>query len=183
MINSEAMKETFNNDHEIVLGLYGVLKEYYDKDFLFWLQYGMAQINAGDLGLAENYLDQSLAMNPTSHQTKHQMGCLYLMQAVRLINIIAATDKAGRGIELLWEQICDRGDDNSYPYHAYLIHVCRWYQKAGDTIADKKWEASAVGTEAEKKYPRDDMIRDAVREVERQYLMRITVERKAASGK
>lgn len=181
MINSGAMKETFNNDHEIILGLYGVLKEFYDKDFLFWLQYGMAQINAGDLGLAENFLNQSLSINSTSHQTKHQMGCLNLMQAVRLTNVIAAKEKADRGVDLLREQIFTHGDENSYPYHAYLVHVCRWYQTAGDTISDKQWEAlRAVGTEAEKKYPRDDMIRDAVREVERQYLLRVSVERRAA---
>jgi hypothetical protein len=47
MINSEALKETFANDHEIILPLYDELKSCYDGDFLFWLQYGMAQMNAG----------------------------------------------------------------------------------------------------------------------------------------
>jgi hypothetical protein len=178
MINSEAMKETFSNDPEIILGLYGDLKEYYDRDFLFWLQFGMAQINAGDLGIAENYLDQSLAIYPTSHQTKHHMGCLYLMQALRSTNAVAAKERADRGIALLLEQIQTQGDVNSYPYHAYLVHVCRWYQKAGRAIEDKEWERlRSIAAEAEKKYPRDDMIRDARKEVDRQYLLRLAVDR------
>lgn len=177
MINSEAMKETFSNDSEVILDLYNQLKGHYDKDFLFWLQYGMAQINAGRLDLAENYLNQSLAIQPHSHQTKHHLGCLYLMQAARADNSAAAAERANNGISLLTEQIYSKGDVDSYPYHAYLVHVCRWYQRAGTIITQRQWERLRdLGREAERKYPRDDMIRAAVKEVERQYMMRAAVD-------
>lgn len=174
MINSEHLKETFSNDSEIIIGLYDELKPYYDHDFLFWLQYGMANINGGRLDVAENYLNQSIAIYPNSHQTKHHLGCLYLMQATRSLNPATAIERANDGKSLLIEQIHTHGDEDSYPYHAYLTHVCRWYERAGSLISQKDWEElRRVGTEAQKKYARDDMIRKAALEVERQYLLRV----------
>ncbi len=178
MINSEALKETFANDHEVILPLYDELKACYDKDFLFWLQYGMAQMNAGHLDVAENYLNQSYAMYPNSHQVKNKLGCLYLMKATASFNPATSGEQATKGIELLNEQIQNEGDYDSYPYHAYLVYVTRWYQKASTMISQKQWEdLRRVGNEARRKYPRDDMIRDAANEVERQYMLRVAVDR------
>jgi len=178
MINSEALKETFANDHDIILPLYEELKGCYDKDFLFWLQYGMAQMNAGHLDVAENYMNQSLGMYPNSHQVKNKLGCLCLMKATQSFNPMAAVDQANRGVELLKEQMHAEGDYDSYPYHAYLVYVTRWYQKANTMISQKQWESlRAVANEAHRKYPRDDMVRDATNEVERQYLLRVAVDR------
>jgi hypothetical protein len=177
MINSEALKETFSNDWEIILGIYEELKPFYDNDFLFWLQFGMAHIGAQRYDVAENYLDQSLAIWPNSHQTLHQMGCLYLIQAARSPNPTAVQERANRGIELLSEQIKTKGDDNSYPYHAYLTHVSRWYESAASLIAETDWASlRRIAVEAVKKYPRDDMIRDVDRLVERRYLLRAVVD-------
>lgn len=178
MINSEALKETFANDHEIILALYDELKESYDRDFLFWLQYGMAQMNAGHLDVAENYMKQSIGMYPNSHQVKNKLGCLNLMKATQSSNPVIAIDQANEGIDLLREQMHAEGDHDSYPYHAYLVYVTRWYRKAGTMVSQGEWEElRAIGSEATRKYPRDDMIRDAVNEVERQYLLRVAVDR------
>lgn len=178
MINSEGLKETFANDSTIVLGIYEEVKSAYDHDFLFWLQYGMAQINAGHLDVAENYINQSLGINPYSHQTKHHLGCLRLLQAAKSVNPATSVDRANEGIALLNEQIRTKGDENSYPYHAYLVYVVRWYQRAGSLISQKEWEhLRNLGKEAIRKYPRDDMVTAAVNEVERQYMLRVAVDR------
>jgi hypothetical protein len=151
MINSEGLKETFANDSTIVLGVYEELKSVYNHDFLFWLQYGMAQINAGHLDVAENYINQSLGIYPYSHQTKHHLGCLRLLQAAKAPNPAISVDRANEGIALLTEQIQTKGDENSYPYHAYLVYVCRWYQRAGTLISQKEWEKlRSIGKEAQK---------------------------------
>ncbi|MBW3599971.1 MAG: ATP-binding protein [Planctomycetes bacterium] len=178
MINSEALRETFSNDTDIILGIYDELKAAYGHDFLFWLHYGMAQINAGRLDVAENYINQSLAINPRSHQSKHHLGCLHLLQASTAPNPAAVLERANSGIDFLLEQIRTHGDENSYPYHAYLVYVCRWYRRADNLISQKQWEGlRQIGTEAIKKFPRDDMVKDATNEVERQYLLRVAVDR------
>ncbi len=175
MINAAGLKETFAGDSEIVLGLYDELKAVYGHDFLFWLQYGIAAIDAGHLDLAENYLKQSLAIRD-NHQADHHMGLLQLLKATRGDNPVFEKDRAAEGIRTLQQQIYNRGDEDSYPFHAYLVHVSRWYAKAGKLTTDKEWEdLRAVGKLAMAKYGREQMVVDATREVERLYMLRAVV--------
>ena len=173
MINSERLFETFGGDMPTILGLYAELHPFYKQDFLFWLQRGMAHARDGQLDVAENFLNQSINIYPNSHQTQHHLGIIYLMQASKSATPIAAQERAAEGIKILTTQIRERGDYDSYPYCAYLTHVMRWYQKAGNLIPPKNWEAlRAIGREAAQKYPKDEVVKEAVSEVETAYLMR-----------
>lgn len=139
----------------------------------FWLQYAMAHVDAGRLDIAENYMNQSLAIRPSNYQTLHQLGCLYLLQAQRAANPVAMAERAEEGRRLLLDQIHQSGDRNSYGYHAYLTHVGRWYAKARDIISDKAWDDLLnISREAVSKYRRDDLVLEARNEVEKLYLQR-----------
>jgi hypothetical protein len=173
MINSEQLFEAFSGDMDLILPLYEELRPYYGQDFLFWLQRGMAHARAEQLDVAENFLNQSLAINSNSHQTLHYLGIIYLMQAARSSNAITAKEIADDGIGLLTTQIRERGDYDSYPYSAYLTYVVRWYEAAGTLITSNEWEAlRKVGLEATRKYPKDDVVKEAAKEVEKLYMMR-----------
>jgi len=174
MINLERLYEMFNSDMQVILGIYEELKTYYSQDFLFWLQFGMAHARLDQLDIAENYLNQSRALYPNSHQTEHHMGIIYLMQASKNPGAVASQDRASDGIAILRDQIRTRGDFDSYPYGAFLAHVLRWYVAAGKLIPDNDWEdLRRVGHEAKAKYYRDEIIRSSVDNVERAYLMRV----------
>lgn len=173
MINLERLYEMFNLDMELSLGIYEDLKTYYSQDFLFWLQFGMAHARIDQLDIAENYLNQSRGLYPNSHQTEHHMGIIYLMQATKNPSSVASQERAKDGIAILKEQIRTRGDFDSYPYGAYLAHVLRWYVAAGKLTSGADWEdLRRVGQEAKAKYYRDEIIRSAVDDVEKGYLMR-----------
>ncbi|MBL8818728.1 MAG: SIR2 family protein [Planctomyces sp.] len=173
MVNSAGMRETFADDFEAILGVYDELTPLYDHDFLFWLQYGMANLDAGRIDVAENYLNQSLAIRPNNYQTRHQLGCLYLVAAQRAENPVAVVARAEEGRQLLLEQIRLHGDENSYGYHAYLTHVGRWFAKARNQISDSQWDdLLAIAREATAKYGRDELIREARKEIDRQYMLR-----------
>jgi tetratricopeptide (TPR) repeat protein len=177
MINSEGLFEVFNGNMELVLALYEDLHSYYGQDFLFWLQRGMAHARAGELDVAENFLNQSLSINPSSHQTLHHLGIIYLMQAAKSVNPSTAQERANDGIGILATQIRERGDYDSYPYCAYLTYVVRWYQAAGLLIASNEWEAlRRVGVEATRKYPKDEVVKESTKEVEKLYMMRAVKE-------
>ncbi len=173
MINLEHLYEMFNSDMELTIGIYEELRTYYGQDFLFWLQFGMAHARSGHLDIAENYLNQSRALYPNSHQTEHHMGIIYLMQASLNPNSVASQERAKEGIAILKAQIRSRGDFDSYPYGAYMAYVLRWYVSAGRLIPDADWEnLRRVGQEATKKYFRDDIIHSAANDIERAYLFR-----------
>ena len=62
MVNSEGLYELFAGDKDSMLSVYEEVRPYYDGDFLFWLQYAMAHIKAGNFDIAENFLAQSLSI-------------------------------------------------------------------------------------------------------------------------
>jgi len=174
MINCDGLWELFRGDAATVCALYDDLKPFYDSDFLFWLQHGMAFIKAGQLDVAENYLQQSLSLRPKSHQTLHQLGILYLLQATNAPNPAAYIDKANEGIKILKSQIAERGDHDSYPYAAYLTYVARWFAYAGrGLVGQKDWESlRRIEEEALERWSRDDIVVAAVKEAGHLYLMR-----------
>lgn len=178
LINSEGLSQLLNGDNHSVIGLYDRVRPCYDGDFLFWLQYGMAHIRAGNLDIAENFLNQSLGIRPNSHQTLHHMGMLCLMQAIEADQPGAAADRAQEGMDLLADQIQRRGHEDSYPYVAYLQYVTKWYVHAGELITPAEWEElRAVARQARSDYARDDMVVEAAQEVEKQYMMRAVKEK------
>jgi len=173
MVNCEGLYELFGGDTSTMLQIYADVRSYYDGDFLFWLQYAMAHIKAGNLDVAENYLNQSLSIAPHSHQTLHQKGILYLMQATGSEFPVTMLSRAQEGMDILLDQIRQRGDHDSYPYHAYLTHVGRWYTHADALISQTEWEKlRLVGKEALNKYRLDDNIMAAAKEIEQRYLRR-----------
>jgi len=174
LINSDALYELFGGKPELVLEIFAGLRRNYDGDFLFWLQYGRANIRAGNLDMAENFIQQSLQIRPNGNfQARHQLGILFLMQSALSPNPGAMTERAQAGQAILKEQILTRGDIDSYPYGAYLTYVSRWFFAVGAVTSSKEWEdLRAVGREAVAKYPGDEAMREAQKEVERSYLMR-----------
>jgi len=173
LINSDALHQILNGDSQSILALYDEVRSCYDSDFLFWLQFGMAHIKAGNLDIAENFLNQSLNIRPSSHQTQHHMGILYLMQAIESDQPGAVADRADEGIKLLAQQISSRGHEDSYPYVAHLQYVTKWFLHAGDLIPPRDWEGlRQVARQAKSDYPFDEMVLEAAANVERQYLLR-----------
>ena len=45
IINFDSMFDLFGEDYEVIGGIYGELREYYSQDFLFWLQFGRAEVH------------------------------------------------------------------------------------------------------------------------------------------
>lgn len=175
MINSERLWEILGGNEDAIFALYEHLQPYYSDDFLFWLHYGMVYIKAGYYDMAENYLNQSLALFPKSYHTLHQMGILFIKQAIKHGNPVAMKDKADEGINILMEQIRSRGDHDSYPYAAYLGHVSRWYLHAGKSlISSDDWdELLQISSDALEKYPREEHIIEAHDKVKRRHLLKV----------
>jgi hypothetical protein len=187
LINSEALYNLFGGDREIILGLYEELESFYKDHYLFWLHYAMAYISQGDLDVGETYLAQASAIcervggNP--FQIQHQQAILVLTQASRIHPPTVGVERANQGMNLLQDLIRRRGDHDSYPYVAYLDYVTRWYVHAGKLISDNEWEAiRKVGKEAERKFPLEEMLREAIQKVERAYLFRIVREKPTFEG-
>lgn len=176
LVNSEGLKGLFANATK-ALDVYESVRDLYCNEFLFWLQFGMAEMEAGRYDIAENYLNQSLSIIESLRldpfQPMHQLGILHLRIATNMDNPELAIDRASQGMEILEKQIQERGMQDSYPYVAYLQYVSMWYLHARDIIPSQAWEElRVVADRARQIYALDNIVVQTADEVERKYLQR-----------
>lgn len=130
IINFDNMQNLFGDNYEIIERIYDELRNFYGEDYLFWLQYGRAEVYFDNFSTAENYLNQSLGIRDKGNfQAKHYMGVLFLKRSLYQESVALAATDARQGEEILRQQIRERGDDDPYPYSALVIHKLRYLRK------------------------------------------------------
>jgi energy-coupling factor transporter ATP-binding protein EcfA2 len=172
IINFDNMLDLFGEDYETINSVYDDLKGFYSQDFLFWLQFGRAQVYFDKFDLGENYLKQSLSIREQGNfQAYHYMGVLLLKRArFQEAPSLAAAD-AREGEEILRHQITERGDVDPYPYAALIVHKLRYITDWQPTGAARQIEdLYHMAQVALRKHPFDDAVKDAHDQALRAYL-------------
>ncbi len=186
IINFENMLSLFGDDYEVIGGIYNELKDYYGHDFLFWLQFGRAEVHFDHFAVAENYLKQSLAIRPQgNYQANHNLGVLFLKRARYEENLATAEADLQRGENLLREQIAERGNIDAYPYAALVTHKLRYFRARGSCkLADELEELVEIAQIGMRKHSTDEAMQEAYQETMRAYMMIAVVgsEEHAADG-
>jgi len=177
IINFDNMLEVLGSNYELIIDIYEELKRYYKDDFLFWLQYGRAEVYFDNFATAENYLNQSIGIRSNGNfQAKHNLGVLFLKRALSQPNPVSAAADAKLGKEILVEQIRERGDIDAYPYSALVTHMIKYLirfqpQKMGEELELMK----KLADEGQQKHPHDESMRGVQQEAYRAYLMQAVV--------
>ncbi len=170
IINFDSMQDLFGSDYDVIDGIYNELKNYYGEDYLFWLQYGRAQVYFDNFSVAENYLNQSLGIRQ-NFQAEHYMGVLFLKRALYRDHPSEAAADAKKGEEILREQIRDRGDSDPYPDSALVTHKFRYLRKYGTTkLQEEMEELKQLAESGVRNHPLHAPLKDAYKEVLRAYL-------------
>lgn len=170
IINFDSMQDLFGPDYGVIDGIYNELKAYYGDDYLFWLQYGRAEVYFDNFSVAENYLNQSLGIRQ-NYQAQHYMGVLYLKRALYRENDNEAAADVKKGEEILRQQIRERGDSDPYPYAALVTHKFRYLKVYGSlNLEGELEELKELAETAVRKHPRHGPLTDAYEEVFRAYL-------------
>jgi hypothetical protein len=172
IINFDNMLDLFGEDYDAIGSLYGELRDYYSHDFLFWLQFGRAEVYFDHFALAENYLTQSLAIRDVGNfQAHHNLGVLYLKRA-RMEDAASASADLIHGEEILRQQIAERGDVDAYPYAALVQHKYRYLKARGSPRFAAEIESLVeLAKRGIHKHPFDETMKQAYEEVMRAYLM------------
>ena len=173
IINFDNVLQVFGEDYETIHSLYGELKSSYSWDFLFWLQFGRAQVYFDKFSLAENYLKQSLSIRDEGNfQAHHQMGVLFLKRARFQENVAVAAADASQGETILTHQIAGRGNIDPYPYAALIVHKVRYLKHWNPPKKEQQIEELFhLARVAMQKHPFDDAVKQAHDEILREYLM------------
>jgi hypothetical protein len=175
LINLDNMLLLFGEDYETISYIYGELKAYYGEQFLFWLQFGRAELYFDHFALAENYLNQSLGIRDAASgnfQALHHMAVLFLKRALSIENVGLADADVQRGEEILLGQIRERGNIDTYPYEALVTHKLKWLlKKQGPHMREEIEALVTIAREGHNRHPYDDRMRDVYQKVYRDYLM------------
>lgn len=165
----------FGEDYETIAGMYDEMKAYYGEQFLFWLQFGRAELYFDHFAIAENYLNQSLGIRDAASgnfQALHHMAVLFLKRALSSEDIALADADIRRGEEILLTQIKERGHLDTYPYEALASHKLKWLlKKQGPRMKEEMEALVAIAREGHDRHPYDDRMRDVYQKVYRDYLM------------
>jgi tetratricopeptide (TPR) repeat protein len=173
IINFDNMVDLFGEDYEEISGIYNELRTYYSNDFLFYLQFGRAEVHFDHFDVAENYLKQSLGIREVGNfQAWHNLGVLYLKRGRLDPNEATADADLHRGEEILRGQIPTRGEVDAYPYAALVIHKLRYLRAHGSIrYADEIEELVDLAQAGIRKHPMDEAMQEAHQEIMREYLM------------
>ena len=173
IINLDNLLDLFGPDYEAIVSIYDDLKHFYGDDFLFWLQFGRAELYFDHFVEAENYLNQSLGIRDGHNfQARHHMGVLLLKRALFEENSAAANISANQGEEILRRQILERGGVDSYAYSALVTHKLRYLGRwKPDNLPEQIESLFRLSEEGMRKHPSEEAMREAHMEIYRAYLM------------
>jgi hypothetical protein len=173
IVNFDNMFDLFGEDYEVISGIYNELRDYYSQDFLFYLQFGRAEVHFDHFAIAENYLKQSLAIREEGNfQARHNLAVLYLKRARYDENLATADADAMRGENALRDLITERGEIDAYPYAALVAHKYRYLAAHGSANLHQEMEGLVrVAEIGIRKHPMDAAMQEAHQEILRAYLM------------
>ena len=117
-------------DLDAVRSIYDTVEPLLSHDFHYWLQRGSFEVEEGDLGHANNYLQQARAKAPDDQLVLAEWGYLLLKRASQHASDPKAAEEAEEGFAILEEQIALRGDRDPYPYHIFGSQGLSWVKRS-----------------------------------------------------
>lgn len=120
--------------------VYSSLQDRLGEDLHYWLQRGSLEVEVGDLGLAENYLEaaRSLVEASPNYKVENEYAYLMLKRAALYPELPSSRSKAEEALAALEAAIRDRGPEDSYPYHIYGSQGLRWARRADLTGEERQ---------------------------------------------
>ncbi|MFO1305611.1 MAG: SIR2 family protein [Burkholderiales bacterium] len=109
--------------------LYGKLEDLLSWDFHYWLQRGSLELEQGSLSLAENFLNQSIALAPDDPFVQTEYAYLLLRKACEGPAKPDAQSHVDDALDMLRELIATRGASDSYPYHVLGSQGLSWARR------------------------------------------------------
>lgn len=127
LVNHNKIYERFSSRLEDARAIYESIAGALRSEAHFWLQFGLLELEFGNLQLAENYLRQGESLFPDSNLIQNSIGHLYLRKAVEADSLSAADQFRRDGSEILLAQM--ETYDSPYPYHIYCSQRLNWARK------------------------------------------------------
>lgn len=170
LVNHETVYERFSSSLDDARAVYDSISAPLSSDAHFWLQYGLLELEFGNLQLAENYLRQAESLYPNSYLIQNALGHLFLRKAIEASSLPLALEYRREGTDILQQRM--ELDDSPYPYHIYCLQrqkfAHRWITRRKDLKAELE-HLRTVLQKARSLYGRNRKLRNLQTDVDREY--------------
>lgn len=149
--------------------LYSEIEVYLKDEAHYWLQRGVLEVEAGNLRLAKNFLDQAKGINPDDTYVDTEYALLLFRTALENPSDLNAPAKVAEAVSLLEHQIALRGKSTPYPYHVYGSQSLAWVRKGISGFEAQKAfleRAIQIVKEGTANHPTVDMVKSVLKALE-----------------
>ena len=158
---------------EVARNIYGDLEEIVNWDYHYWLQRGSLEVEAGDLALAQNFLDQAKGLAPSDRYVDTERAYLWFAQAISEPATEGSRTLASDAELLLKQLIAGYGGEDPYPIHVMGSQGMAWSRRAFPSAPERgQYLYSLVGVlqSGAAKHPRDEGLRQLLADLKKEYL-------------
>ena len=162
------------SDRETPRKAYALVEDVLGWNYHYYLQRGCYEVEAGDIDLAKNFLDQARAMAPDDYRVRTEWAYMTLKRAASNAASVGAGNRAQEAFEELEDAIESRGRTDPRPYHILGSQGLAWVRRA---IIGRDEQARLLSgllyrvKEGIKHHPRQRDLRQLAEDIEREYLM------------
>lgn len=144
LVRLDILSHLFGRNYRLIEEIYEGVKDACATESHYWLQYGSLAIKMRDFERAENYLHQSLQIQPAFEFTEHQLALLYLLRADGTADASEARGYYEEAIEHMKHVFTGVFTDPAYPYTTLFDLSARllskWKYKSRQIIHLKQLE-------------------------------------------
>lgn len=162
------------DDRAAVRQAYEEIENLLSWDYHYWLQRGSFEVEAGDIRLAQNFLEQARSLAADDPMVQTEWSYMMLKRAYQ----DPANPAAGEWAEAAWTELEDaiqqRGRRDSYPYHVMGSQGLAWARRALVSDDEKVRileRLRAVVGEGRRLHPARRELDQLAGDVEKEYLM------------
>jgi hypothetical protein len=181
ILNHEFLHRTIGK--EAAQNLFGEMEKLLSFDSHYWLQRGSLEVEFGDLGLAENFLNQAISLAPDDPFVQNEQAYMLFRKATDNPSSPSAPALIDEGTRLLEDLLVQSDKSGPYPYHVLGSQGLSWARRGIKSSLERERYLRKITKRVEeghKKYPREADLEQLLEDLKKEY-MTIAVNPKSAS--
>ncbi len=159
--------------------IYLFLEDTLSWDYHFWLQRGSLEVEAGDLDVAENFLNSARSLaQKRDYLVDTEYAYLMLKKSAKHPHATGASERAKKALRELEDVMRQHGSKEAYSFHVYGSQGLSWARRAPVTrdarlkLLERLLTAVDKGLEL---HPKNGDLQRLRNDLQRQYMMMAVV--------
>jgi hypothetical protein len=173
LINHDFLKRVLKGDNGAIRSTFAEVEDLLTWDYHYWLQRGSFEVEADNMALAENFLEQARALEPHDAKVRTEWAYFSLKKAAGEPQRLESPGRVEEALRDLEDVIRIQGIRDSYPFHVYGSQGLRWVRRAqltGTARTSMLERLLHVVENGRRLHPRDDNLNGLETKLRQEYL-------------